>query len=989
VSASPRLRLLVLQGLPRGSGSARVSATATSFGGAELVDPSPRAEGIIRSGNDSPTRGDSDVWVSIGNGVAVGCVGCDDGGGGGSITSIGGGGGSGDVGSGVCDGGAPALTSGGGGGLGNLRVIIPPDMPPLHSERRSAASAGTDAASGIEAVTTPRAVAGTTLSGGRLVCAVCDARVLPAKWLSHRASCYAGVVAADVSIAVHYSMVETGARLRRWASVDGGAAGGRRRSSAGGRTPMAALPAPSTLGALAGEVAAIATEAAELAAVLASLRAPGEMARSAAAARGGSMMSPPDAAPPTILEYTPAACDALAAHVDTAQRLVARARAVVRGLALAGSGSGSLAGSGSASGAASDDSGSDGSDSHLPGATPRHRASLTSIAHSLPTAPATPRDLLQLTRALRDGTRDKLEAYRRVVRNHAAASGGSDGGDGGGGGGGGGGIDDSDLTSMVGDLASGIAAGGFLQSWAGGVDNTGLYPTTPLLHGTMLTGSGAPQATAPLAEVTPASPSSGYASEMSGGGGSSGSASAAVGGGGGGGGGAASAALSGSRHRGGGGGGGVGGGGAGWRPGASLREDLQFVKLISSGGAGRVYLARSKSTPAVYAVKMLKKSDLEEKNLINRVALERQIMTALTAEGTKFIVRLLDAFRTTDFCALVMEFVPGGDLLSLLRGVGALDVDTARLYAAQLIIAITFIHTRGIVHRDLKPDNVLIGADGTLKLTDFGLSHVGAQRRMEVSASRHGSSWFVSHRSAAASGDYGVSMASELGSGGGGGGSSGVGSGGGGGGSASGGVTGVGGLGFGSSGSRLPGDSEERARAPYAAMVAMDGILPAAVSPVGTANYTAPEVILGLGHGTPADWWSFGCLLFHMLVGYPPFFNAAGDMDATLHDVIDCNIHWPVSSPLPEDARSLLTALLVVQPNRRLGARSGAPEFRAHPFFAGVDWAAVYATPSRFMPEPLHAEDTSYFDPPGPDVHEDLEVMQAQVDGPGGTLSPV
>lgn len=75
-----------------------------------------------------------------------------------------------------------------------------------------------------------------------------------------------------------------------------------------------------------------------------------------------------------------------------------------------------------------------------------------------------------------------------------------------------------------------------------------------------------------------------------------------------------------------------------------------------------------------------------------------------------------------------MEFMKGGDFSSLLEQVGSFDEDTARYYLAQIILALEHLHSKGIIHRDLKPDNILIDADGHIKLTDFGLSEAGLNK---------------------------------------------------------------------------------------------------------------------------------------------------------------------------------------------------------------------------------------------------------------------
>ena len=129
---------------------------------------------------------------------------------------------------------------------------------------------------------------------------------------------------------------------------------------------------------------------------------------------------------------------------------------------------------------------------------------------------------------------------------------------------------------------------------------------------------------------------------------------------------------------------------------------------------------------------------------------------------------------------------------------------------------------------------------------------------------------------------------------------------------------------------------------------------------VGTPDYLAPELLLGTGHGAAADWWSLGATLFELLTGAPPF--AGPTPEAVFGAVLARRIAWPGEGALSGDAVSLIDALLDPDPSTRLGAR-GAPEVKAHPFFAAVDWAAAAAAgaPPAFVPALAGADDTSYF----------------------------
>jgi serine/threonine protein kinase len=87
-------------------------------------------------------------------------------------------------------------------------------------------------------------------------------------------------------------------------------------------------------------------------------------------------------------------------------------------------------------------------------------------------------------------------------------------------------------------------------------------------------------------------------------------------------------------------------------------------------------------------------------------------------------------FASGDAIYAVMEYLPGGDLLSMLQTVRALDEDVARIYIAETVLALEYLHGLGIVHRDVKPDNMLVDKEGHIKLTDFGLSKRGLLKRL-------------------------------------------------------------------------------------------------------------------------------------------------------------------------------------------------------------------------------------------------------------------
>ncbi|KAJ8753669.1 hypothetical protein K2173_026345 [Erythroxylum novogranatense] len=159
-------------------------------------------------------------------------------------------------------------------------------------------------------------------------------------------------------------------------------------------------------------------------------------------------------------------------------------------------------------------------------------------------------------------------------------------------------------------------------------------------------------------------------------------------------------------------------------------DDFEIIKPISRGAFGRVFLAKKRITGDLFAIKVLKKADMIRKNAVESILAERDILISVR---NPFVVRFFYSFTCRENLYLVMEYLNGGDLYSLLRNLGCLDEDVARVYIAEVVLALEYLHSLRVVHRDLKPDNLLIAHDGHIKLTDFGLSKVGLINSTDLS----------------------------------------------------------------------------------------------------------------------------------------------------------------------------------------------------------------------------------------------------------------
>ncbi|CAN6357134.1 unnamed protein product [Urochloa humidicola] len=320
-------------------------------------------------------------------------------------------------------------------------------------------------------------------------------------------------------------------------------------------------------------------------------------------------------------------------------------------------------------------------------------------------------------------------------------------------------------------------------------------------------------------------------------------------------------------------------------------EDFEIIKPISRGAFGRVFLARKRVTGDLFAIKVLKKADMIRKNAVESILAERDI---LISARNPFVVRFFYSFTCRENLYLVMEYLNGGDLYSLLRNLGCLVEDMARTYIAELVLALEYLHSMNVIHRDLKPDNLLIGRDGHIKLTDFGLSKVGLINSTDDLSGPDVSSVLV--------------------------------------------------------GDHQPADAEQRAQQRQQRQKQ---------TAVGTPDYLAPEILLGMTHGPTADWWSVGIILFELLVGIPPF--NAEHPQIIFDNIMNREIPWPhVPEELSFEAFDLIDKLLMENPVQRLGA-TGAGEVKAHPFFKGINWDMLARQKVAFIPSTDDEYDTSYF----------------------------
>lgn len=249
------------------------------------------------------------------------------------------------------------------------------------------------------------------------------------------------------------------------------------------------------------------------------------------------------------------------------------------------------------------------------------------------------------------------------------------------------------------------------------------------------------------------------------------------------------------------------------------------------------------------------------------------------------------------YSCVVMEFCSGGDLHSLRHRQPGLcfPVTAARFYAAEVLLALEYLHMLGIVYRDLKPENILIRSDGHIMLSDFDLS-------LESTSSPTVEAMEPTSFGAAAATDPSC-LPDHL---------------------------------------FRPRRSNSGRTGPGRQFVA-EPVTARSCSFVGTHEYVAPEVAAGGSHGSAVDWWAYGIFLYELIYGRTPFVGPTNEV--TLRSIVKQPLTFPSGAstvgPTESAARDLIAGLLVKDPETRLGSRRGAANVKAHSFFKGINFALL------------------------------------------------
>ncbi|EFJ08009.1 hypothetical protein SELMODRAFT_132554 [Selaginella moellendorffii] len=336
-------------------------------------------------------------------------------------------------------------------------------------------------------------------------------------------------------------------------------------------------------------------------------------------------------------------------------------------------------------------------------------------------------------------------------------------------------------------------------------------------------------------------------------------------------------------------------------------DDFELLTIIGRGAFGEVRLCREKSTGYVYAMKKLKKSEMLRRGQVEHVKAERNLLAEV---DSNYIVKLYCSFQDDEYLYLIMEYLPGGDMMTLLMRKDTLTENEAKFYIAEAVLAIESIHKHKYIHRDIKPDNLLLDKNGHLKLSDFGLckpldcSNFPMLRENDLSTDKNQRDGLDVNRRTS---------------------------------------------------SPAPRRTQQEQLQHWQRNRRM-----LAYSTVGTPDYIAPEVLLKKGYGMECDWWSLGAILYEMLVGFPPFYS--DEPMFTCRKIVNWRTHlkFPDEAKLSVEARDLMSRLLCGV-DQRLGTK-GTHEIKSHSWFKGVEWDKLYEMEAAFKPEVNNELDTQNFE---------------------------
>jgi len=151
-------------------------------------------------------------------------------------------------------------------------------------------------------------------------------------------------------------------------------------------------------------------------------------------------------------------------------------------------------------------------------------------------------------------------------------------------------------------------------------------------------------------------------------------------------------------------------------------DDFIKLKVVGKGAFGKVYLVKKKDNDQVFAMKMLNKKEIKERDEIEHTLSEKSVLSKVKHP---FLAGLYYSFQSDNNLYFIMDFINGGELFHHLSIEGSFSEERSKFYAAEILLGLEYLHASGVIYRDLKPENLLLNYQGHVVITDFGLSKEG------------------------------------------------------------------------------------------------------------------------------------------------------------------------------------------------------------------------------------------------------------------------
>jgi len=318
------------------------------------------------------------------------------------------------------------------------------------------------------------------------------------------------------------------------------------------------------------------------------------------------------------------------------------------------------------------------------------------------------------------------------------------------------------------------------------------------------------------------------------------------------------------------------------------KEDFDVVALSGKGAYGTVLKVKFKndSSGKFYAIKIMDISALERIKKLYQAYLECDILSQL---DSPYIVDILGAFDENRKINIVMQYLSKGDFSDFIRLNYPLKQDTIQFYAAEIVNFLDYIQSKKIVHRDLKPENIMMNSNWHLQVIDFATARILGKYFDKQKFEFKDDSY------------YDISETDDL------------------------------------KGNKVAINDDDEDLDD----MSLDRPDRRGLTFVGTAEYVSPEVLGDKPAEFGADVWALGIMIYQMFFGKTPFKEKTNYL--IFRKIEQLKIEFPPNVNIPEEAKDLITKILVKEPNKRLGAGESGTEYdiahlKSHPYFKGIDW---------------------------------------------------